>query len=245
MNQNFPNEREIGLKTISEIRDHIDKNVEYLNFRYEMFTRRFIEVISCAKTFVDAGAEYGFYAYLAVKNMPPDREIHLFEPEPMRYDLLKEFMSPYRRVTVYPQAVAEGGGEIMLYKPISGASCTADSFLSQYRDKEVTPVEFKAETVALDDLFGNMDIDVLKMDIEGAEILALEGMKSILSKGKTRIFIEIHPEYIEGIRQGGLKEFQTAIADYGYRCYHCERDTLTRCAHIGGRAYLVPRGMEP
>jgi len=245
MNQDFFNELEAGRKAISEIRDHIDKNVEYLNFRYEMFTHRFIDVIRCAKTFVDAGAEYGFYAYLAVKNMPADGEIYLIEPEPMRYDLLKEFMAPYSRVKIYPNAVAEGGSEITLYKPVRGASSTADSCLSQYRDKEVTPVKFKVETVALDDLFKNMDIDVLKMDIEGAEILALEGMRSILSKGKTRIFIEIHPEYIEGIRPGGLKEFQTAIADYGYRCYHCERDTLTRCPHIGGRAYLVPSGMEP
>lgn len=245
MRQDYFNERQSGLNTIAEIRSHIDQDNEHLNFRYEMFTRRFIEVISRAKTFVDAGAEYGFYAYLAVKYMPPNREIHLFEPDLVRYDLLKEFMASYSEVKVYPHAISAGRSEINLYKPVRCGSCTADKSLAQYKGKEITPIKFKAETVALDDLFGNTDIDVLKMDIEGAEILALDGMKSILSKAKTRIFIEIHPEYIESIRQGGLKVFQSSITDYGYRFYHCDEETLKPCSDLGGRVYLVPDGMKP
>lgn len=245
MNRDVFNERESGLRTIAGIRSHIDKGIEHLNLRYETFTRRFIKVISCARTFIDAGAEYGFYAYLAVKNMPSDGEIHLFEPEPVRYDLLKEFMAPYDNVEVYPQAISGRQSEIALYKPVRDGSCTVDRCLAQYRGKEVTPVKFKAETVAIDDLFGDRDVDVLKMDIEGAELFALEGMTSMLSKAKTRIFIEIHPDYIESIRRGGLKDFQAAIANHGYCCYHCDEHFLKPCPHIEGRAYLVPDGMEP
>jgi len=54
----------------------------------------------------------------------------------------------------------------------------------------------EVETIKLDDYFKdkNIKVDVIKMDIEGAEGLALEGMKKILNENKDiKIFSEIVP----------------------------------------------------
>lgn len=245
MTQDFFNEREHGRTVIDTIRSDIDAGTEADNFRYENFAPRFIEILKQAKVFVDAGAEYGFYAYLAVKHMGSDRTIHLFEPEPVRIELLSEFMAPHAGVTIHPMAVSQGSGEAVLHKPKLTVSSTIDPTVAQYGDEALNPVAYTVPTASLDDMFADVDVDVLKMDIEGAEVLAFKGMRNLLAKGKTRIFIEFHRPYVESIEAGGMAMMQAMLDENGYTCYHCEGETLTPCDIERGRVYLVPPGLEP
>lgn len=245
MTQDFFNERDHGMQVISEIRTDIDAGSEADNFRYENFAPRFIDSVKEANVFVDAGAEYGFYAYLAIRNMPKNGVLHLFEPEPVRIELLSDFMQPYPSVTVHPKAVSGSAGVVTLHKPKLTVSSTIDGAVAQYGNEDLTPVAYEVETASLDEVFKGVDIDVLKMDIEGAEVLAFEGMRDILAKGRTKIFIEFHRPYVESIRPGGMALMQTMLDESGYRCFHCDGEALIPCDIERGRVYLVPPGVEP
>jgi hypothetical protein len=64
--------------------------------------------------------------------------------------------------------------------------------------------------------------DVIKLDIEGAEILALRGMQNLLSSDKAprSIFMEVHPEFLKQFDSTSEKVILYAES-FGYRKSYC------------------------
>lgn len=178
-------ELEYGLGVIDQIITDSVTGREHTNERWESFTGDFIEAIKNARVYVDCGAEYGFYIRLALKYGPPDIRIFAFEPEPVRFQLLIKAFAAYPNVVVQPYAVSNNMQQGMLVKPAVGYS---GSF-SMHIDGERIVVD----TILLDDVLPNVTVDVLKMDIEGAEDLALLGGIKTIRRCKT-MFIEFHPD---------------------------------------------------
>ncbi len=245
MSEDFFNEREHGEAVIEDIRQAVDQGREAENFRWENFAARFVTAVSKASLYVDAGAEYGFYAYLALKHMPPGGEIHLLEPEPVRFELLSRFMAPHGNVFVHRAAVSDSDGELTLYKPRLTVSCTADPAVAQYAGEDIAPVAFTASGVRLDDMFWGREVDVLKMDVEGAEVLAFQAMDDILASGRTRLFVEFHHPYVESLSPGGMERMERQLQRHGYNCFVCQGNDMEPCGIERGRVYLVPSGLEP
>ena len=87
----------------------------------------------------------------------------------------------------------------------------------------------EVEATTLDDFIlqhGIQDIDLIKMDIEGAELFALKGMKSILSKTKKPIIIL--EMTLAMMKQAGYgpNELMSFLQQYGYACYEFAKDGL-------------------
>ena len=70
---------------------------------------------------------------------------------------------------------------------------------------------------ASDTLFDGMQIDVLKMDVEGMEIGALKGLKATIVRYKPTMFIEVD--------KGNLDAFHALMEDYGYEIAHAYKVT--------------------
>ena len=105
-----PGYRERMIEAQQEIRQAID-NSRWMDLRWcETFTKQFVKDIGECKLFVDVGAELGFYTYLALRNMPPDGKIIAFEPDPVRFALLKDFFGAYSNVNVLNFAVYDTEG---------------------------------------------------------------------------------------------------------------------------------------
>jgi FkbM family methyltransferase len=206
------------------MKDNIDRGSEKEDSRWENFTGTFIEEIKRCRVFVDVGAEWGFYSYLAVKYSPDNCKIFAFEPEPIRYELLKDFFKYYKNVSIYPLAVAEKKESRYIAKPQAGVSATLDLNIAKYPGKKGTNITIN--TITLDDFFKNSDIDVIKMDIEGAEVLAFQGMTDILKKQKPVIFLEMHPHYIESLRKNGIEYLEKLLKENHY-CAFNEQNHLT------------------
>lgn len=225
--------RVLGEETIREIIRQIDANDEKNNFRWESYSAAILASLQTARVFVDCGAEFGFYIYLALKRYPSCRVI-AFEPEPVRFQLLNNFFGNYENLTILPCALADHVGEITVYKPNDNASCTIDRNLSQYDNIRVNGTTVKATT--LDAILENMPVDVIKMDIEGAEVLALAGMAGILMVQRPLIYMEVHPKYITSIRSDGL-EFMTR------KLHHAHYTIFGNAGpsrNLSGRIALVP-----
>jgi FkbM family methyltransferase len=144
-------------------------------------------------TVVDLGAGVGYYTLLAAKAVGTQGTVYAFEPDPVNYSfLLKNVrVNGYRNVVALQKAVSNtiGYAKLFLDDRYSGHSLYFRNGLSKGT--------LTIETTTLDAFFkekGWPRVDVIKMDIEGAEKFALEGMQELSERNEAlKLFIEFSP----------------------------------------------------
>jgi len=125
-------------------------------------------------TFVDLGAHIGYYALLAARAVGARGRVYAFEPEPSNYALLNRNVEANGYddvVTGVPKAVFSSCVVMPLFHNMRDASAYVRSAVSE------APVMVQA--ITLDAFFSEArwpPVHFIKMDIEGAEKAALEGM---------------------------------------------------------------------
>lgn len=150
-----------------------------------------LPMIEEGQTVIDVGAEIGYYTVLFAELVGKKGHVYAFEPERRNFELLKKNvkLNEFKNVTAFPKAVADavGARELFLNPENRGNS----SFFASPSIKEHVEVP----TIRLDDLCNKLEtpIDFVKIDVEGAELLVLRGMRSILNQKKAKILIEVVP----------------------------------------------------
>jgi len=154
--------------------------------------------------FYDVGANVGYYSLLLRHNF---HRVYAVEPVPRNVRRLKRSLSIrfVRNVTVIPVALSDKNGETTFYvnsdqKNIFNnfsASSLFDKFESRSSDGGTDRIysgfPIITKTVTFDSLVSEPLVDLVKIDVEGAEFLVLEGMKESLAHGKVRnVLIELH-----------------------------------------------------
>jgi hypothetical protein len=77
----------------------------------------------------------------------------------------------------------------------------------------------QVEVVRLDDIAPAERMDVVKIDVEGAELDVLAGMSGLIAKNKDlAIVAEFGPEHLKRVGQTPAQWFK-AFADAGFRAY--------------------------
>jgi FkbM family methyltransferase len=166
-------------------------------------TRVLIQLLRPGMTMVDVGANIGYYTLLAARAVGPVGHVYAFEPVESTCQLLLRNVQANgyeRRVTVVPKAVCDRTRRVRLY--LSPRSSTTASL---YPDSTWNRPSVDVDAVSLDDFFsgeGWPRVDVVKMDIEGAEAAALKGMRELSARNPTLSMI------VEVPRSGGEGEFR-------------------------------------
>lgn len=146
--------------------------------------------------FWDVGANVGFYSFAAAKIMNTNSKIFAFEPEPTTFNLLQKNieLNKMNNITALSIALGDTDGDKLLF-PSDTPNFGAHSFV-QRTDYRVKKKGINININTADKLIDEMKIDVpdiMKIDVEGAEILVLRGMKHLLTNEKLKmIFCEIH-----------------------------------------------------
>lgn len=134
----------------------------------------------------DIGAHVGFYTLLASALVGPHGKVFAFEPVPRNLFYLKEHLRLNRvtNVIVIEAAVSDRHGMTLFDEgPNSLMGCISPNGKLQVR------------TVALDELIARGEIttpNYIKMDIEGTEVLALLGARSLLRSLLPTLFLATH-----------------------------------------------------
>lgn len=157
--------------------------------RYEPIQEGVIsDLLKRSEYFWDVGAHVGWYTLMANKLMPTSGKIFSFEPNPHNVALLETNISLNRpsRIFVLQQAISDKSGSAIF----TGASQTGRLNPSTQQDQ----VSVTVKTNSLDKLVEELGHtpDLIKMDIEGAELKALEGAGSLLSSGDTTFVLSAH-----------------------------------------------------
>ena len=136
-------------------------------------------------TFVDAGANIGFYTVLASQLAGADGHVIAFEMIPTTADILRSHVTQNdcANVTIVEGALAEASGKVLKASIMSGKSGQASIVRSNGTN------EIEVETVVLaEQLADYPSIRLIKMDLEGAELGALKGLEEDLGKVQAIIF---------------------------------------------------------
>lgn len=139
--------------------------------------------------FVDAGANIGFYTVLASQLVGGGGRVVAVEMIPETAAILRKHivMNGCKNVEVFVGALALVSGDIVRAVSKIGKS-GASSIVRQ-----LDGIEIDVVTLALEDVLRNVrKVDLMKMDLEGAELGALQGLGSDLRKVESIIFENRH-----------------------------------------------------
>lgn len=188
-----------------------------------------IECVGEDDIFMDIGSSVGLVSILAALKASKGNVISI-EPDPENFKCLKE---NYKRnnITDFIALQLAVGSEKSSMKLYSKGSNDLSPSLRKVNGINET-IRIQVESV--DNLIKSGAIPfptIVKIDIEGAEMMALQGMKETLkSKQKPRIlFIEIHPNFLPSFNTSSA-EVKDLLADLDYKIVnYTERDEQILC----------------
>lgn len=148
----------------------------------------YLREIQSGDTIVDAGAFTGDYTVYASRKVGPTGRVLAFEPDPTNLKKLRaNLRGELNNVTIIEKGLWSSEEELTFRAGTegftSGAACI--STLTTGRDLTVNVTRLDTELKRL----GISEISVLKMDIEGAELEALKGCQTTLTKSHASICI--------------------------------------------------------
>lgn len=168
------------------------------------------DLLSPGNVLVDIGANIGYYTLLAASQVGSTGKVIAFEPDQDNCMLLKMSLQAngFENVELHPYAVFDKKEMVGFDKGVGSSNAV------------ISPIEtsrYQVEAVSLD-VFLNHEsqVDIVKMDIEGAEGRALKGMQQLVRCHRPIIFTEFNPKGL-GIRSSISPEaYLDRLYDLGY-----------------------------
>jgi FkbM family methyltransferase len=168
-------------------------------------------------TMLDIGAHVGYYSRRYAKILGGNGRIFSFEPHPRTFATLKHNVAALPQVTAVQLALAEQEGTAELHDYLmmsaSGSLHYDESMVelqkAQTHANDIAPrigqtfaaQTFTVRTTPVDSFLasrGVSQVDLVKMDIEGAEIGALRGMQQTIANSPNLVLVmEYNPQALK------------------------------------------------
>jgi FkbM family methyltransferase len=134
------------------------------------------------RVIIDGGANFGTWTEM-VRPLFPDAEFHLIEPQPACAPALKKLSAAGQGVTFHPVAVTRPGvTQVQMVSDAKSAGGTGAYVIESAGTREDI---LQCPATTLDNLFADRlqasNRTLLKLDVEGHEISALEGAERLLA----------------------------------------------------------------
>jgi FkbM family methyltransferase len=176
---------------------------------------------------LDLGANIGFFTLLSATLVGPRGHVFAVEPNPRNARLLEASrrMNGFNQVSVLQVAAAAAHGLLVLNTSYSnGTTAGLPDNIAAVLACETVPA------VRIDDLLpGDRPIDVIKVDVEGAEYIALRGCAATIRRDRPVIVSEFSPGQMPGISGIDGPGYLRWLMDLGYRIsVVCPDATLLR-----------------
>jgi len=170
---------------------------------------------------LDIGANIGYFTLIFARFVGDNGKVFAFEPEPITFKLLEKNIqiNNYKNVILEQKAVSDKRGKLKLY--ISEEN-NGDHRIYESVEKRNS---IEIESVYIDGYLSNQYINkikFIKMDIQGAEGLAIQGMKKLLETNeKIKLLTEFAPCSLK-ICGTDPKEFLEILLKLGFKLYYTD-----------------------
>lgn len=191
----------------------------------------FKKSIQPGMTVVDIGAFVGFYTLLAASLVGPKGKVYAFEPNPHAFEILLRNVQEngYEEcVEIIPKAISNRKAQLRLF--INDRVPAESSFYK----REGYSVE--VESIPLDEFFagrGWPEVHFIKVDVEGAEVEVLEGMKETVRRNPwVKLIVEFNP----GVQQqaiGSYEKFFEVLLQLEFDWFYA--------IHLGVKSISIPQ----
>jgi FkbM family methyltransferase len=178
-------------------------------------------IYSADCTFLDIGANFGYYSMVLAHTFGSHFQAYAFEPNPTVYERLVRNIGLNSGVTVHPFMVGVGdqAGTVGMTCHDSNSGTTR---LDGDGDVAVTTIDAFCAQRSI------KRVDVMKVDVEGFELKVLHGARSTVLRDHPVVLIEINPPLLQlhgsHTQQGLISELQSL----GYDLFQLNRDRLVR-----------------
>jgi FkbM family methyltransferase len=188
---------------------------------YELDTARVLRrLLRAGDTFIDCGANIGYFSLLAAKAVGPTGRVHAFEPQPDNRRRLAAHAAANGLesiITIHPAALSDGPGAVRLHTYDNPAANHGQSTMFVLPGTETHSVS--VETVRLDDYLPGVTPRLIKLDIEGAEPLAISGMTETLRRHQPAVIMELNAPTLARAGFSVREPIERLISAVpGYRC---------------------------
>lgn len=186
-----------GLLTGARLLLNLQAEKDYWLGTYEVELQQAIrDLVKPGMTAYDLGANIGYVSLMLAKQVGTEGRVFAFEPLPANQERLRSNLglNPEMRVELVPKAASDVSGKTKFLVHSSGGMGKVSG--SDGRDTQYDS-EIEVETTSIDDFVfkeGEPSPNLLKVDIEGGEGLALKGMKRLLIENRPMFIIELHGE---------------------------------------------------
>ena len=178
-------------------------------------------------TLIDIGANVGTETLLFGKIVGPEGRVIAFEPEPRLFAALRDNVeiNKMRQVELHDKAVCDAKGTAWFDFPPSDWD-SGSGQLGVAGGERGHGVEVNC--VSLDDMYRDGEFGaprLIVMDIEGSEMLALQGARRLIAECRPHLIFEVNPGLLgqRGLSPDAFVEFFESL-DYGV--WKIERTTL-------------------
>jgi FkbM family methyltransferase len=148
-------------------------------------------LVSPGATVVDVGANIGYNTVHAARLAGPRGRVVAVEPTPDNLDVLRRNVEAAELRNVVVEPVAAGRVLSVRELFVRGARSAVNSLFAESCYASVTDV-LQVAVLPLDELVEGK-ADVVKVDVEGAELDVLEGMPRLLRRLPKALIVEWHP----------------------------------------------------
>ena len=212
-------ERRGGLWWAMNPGDYIHQDLFWSSAKDAAEIRESLRSMPMGGVMFDLGANFGYYAIKVATELHGDCHVYAFEPNPLTMQRFRKNLELNSTRGVYPQeeglSDAPGRASVVDIPGHSGGA-----YLDQALNLghgipggiHVTTLDLFCEQHHID------RIDLIKVDIEGAELRALRGGVETIRRLKPVILIEFNPHTLE--REGrSVRDVVVFLEDLGYAIY--------------------------
>jgi FkbM family methyltransferase len=178
-------------------------------------TQLILRLVRPGMTFVDVGANFGYFTVLAAAGVGEEGRVYAFEPEARNLEILDRNLQVNcysGRVKIFPNAVLDAPKKVQLHRNRRNLR-NHTLFVTDRQNAEAEPIAVDA--VRLDDAVEGA-ADFVKIDAEGSEPLIFRGMRGLMARSpKLTILTEFN---LIALKAAGFapRDFLRELGVYGF-----------------------------
>ncbi|MBO3270564.1 FkbM family methyltransferase [Hymenobacter defluvii] len=205
-----------------------------------------IRQLQAGAVFIDVGAHFGYFALLAARLVGAQGRVVAFEASETTHAVLSANVAAMPVVQAHHLAVSNQQEMISFYEfPVlynEYNSLDVAQFIKEKWFQESKPKRIDVPAVTLDNFFASSTLvpDIIKIDVEGAELKVIQGATELLRRTKPIVVLEyLSPERHNQDHQQAV----TLLRELGYQAKSIATDgALVSCSDLN--AYLYAQHVD-